>query len=151
MSNTRKHTRMRALHLSIKATKPLTDFPSILKEMDLYKRLVTLKRAMPKTKKTKIPRRVLACTIYKSKLLLGIKREPNKICCVRYTDVLTQKGEEFLPGLPNDQLTTVASLVSLVNDIGDEFISSTRKKMVNGIGVPSAILGYNGISTIDQL
>lgn len=127
MSNTRKHTRMRALHLSIKATKPLTAFLSISKEMDVYKRLATLKRSIPKTKKTKFERRLLAHTIYKSKLLLGIKREPNKICCVRYTDVLTQKGEEFLPGLSNDQLSTIASLVNLINDLGDEFISSTRK------------------------
>ena len=89
--------KMKAAYLMIKGLEPLRKFPSILKELDNYKQLVSLKRqTTPKTKKTKRVRKILARMILQSKRLLGIKRNPNKSSYVRYTQLLTQEGKEIL-------------------------------------------------------
>lgn len=170
MSNTRKHTRMRALHLSIKGIEPLKDFPSILKKMNDYKHLVFLKRSM----KSKHNRKMLTLEIYKTKRLLGIIRDPNKICCVRYTDdvtlegggsllvhlkrhqleyekprVITEKRLNIYPGTSDggvaDSVTHVASKCRFSVDSCNDFVSVICKNMLNSIDVPSVILGYDGI------
>ena len=96
MSNTRSRTRMRALYLLINAVEPPMDLPSILKQLDVYKELTSLKLKIPKTKKTKYVRKILALLIYQTQRLLGIKRNPNKSSRVRYTRLLTPEGKEML-------------------------------------------------------
>jgi hypothetical protein len=88
--------KMKAAHLMFEGLEPLRKFPSILKELDNYRQLVSLKRTTPKTKKTKRVRKILARMILQSKRLLGIKRNPNKSSYVRYTQLLTQEGKEIL-------------------------------------------------------
>lgn len=86
---------MKAADLLIKGLEPLREFHSILKELDNYKQLVSLKRrTTPKTKKTKRVRKILARMLLQSKRLLGIKKDPNRRA--RYSQFTTFDSKEEL-------------------------------------------------------
>ena len=96
MRKSRFQAKLKAMRLSINGLKPLRYFPSILEERINLKQLMEIKRYTPKTKKTKKIRGMLANMIYGTKRLLGIKKDPNRLCCARDSQFTTFDSKEEL-------------------------------------------------------
>ena len=96
MRKSRFQAKLKAMRLSINGLKPLRYFPSILEERNNLKQLMEIKRYTPKTKKTKKIRGMLANMIFGTKRLLGIKKDPNRLCCARYSQFTTFDSKEEL-------------------------------------------------------
>ena len=94
MSNDRFQMMSKAERLLSNGVKPSRTFSSTLKFLDRYRMLVTIKKNIPKTKKTKRLHRVLSDLILHSKRVLGIKMDPNRKGIISYLNILPPEARK---------------------------------------------------------